>query len=566
MYSPKSNAMTVERKKELDEAAIECIIDDSRSFGDFRRSGMQLFLSVATPGYKGPHRKTVSKNLEKLYYEHRDRLRRIFSTVNDIALTSDIWKNSRRTYFICLTAHYYNSSFQYISLVIGFRRLQGRKISTRLYEYIRYELEQLRIRSKIRSITTDNGSDIKAATSNTEFGIRISCLAHNLNLTVSNGLGLWKKLKDNEGAQPKVAAASTIAMDIISKDDDEASLIDEAEIGDDDSIDDQESSCSIEYVVDKSEPISLRHEEEPADSSGEDEDEQQQKRQAASGTDLDDDSEEREEMTILLSKPNRVVEKVFILLRQTRSLIKLIRKSNILDAYVRQEAKRKQIEHEMTVDNQKQQTTSSSTATTSTERKSKFTDLIIDLHIRWNSTYVMLDRFIVYREIVNVVTHNPTLVVGLDSTQREKLKKLSYSHTDWDCLLALKNVLFPFYRVTELLSARNYQTLEKQQEQKKTGLEQLFIDCNAESPAVTRINTGTEEEAMTVKEEIALLTTIVRRYNIIAATSVASESAFSIAGYVQRKQRASLAPTTLRQLMILRDYQKLLTEENEKNQ
>lgn len=48
------------------------------------------------------------------------------------------------------------------------------------------------------------------------------------------------------------------------------------------------------------------------------------------------------------------------------------------------------------------------------------------------------------------------------------------------------------------------------------------------------------------------LSLFVRRYNIIPATSVASESAFSVAGYVQRKQRASLSPTTLRYLMLLK--------------
>ncbi|CAF4960902.1 unnamed protein product, partial [Rotaria sp. Silwood1] len=51
---------------------------------------------------------------------------------------------------------------------------------------------------------------------------------------------------------------------------------------------------------------------------------------------------------------------------------------------------------------------------------------------------------------------------------------------------------------------------------------------------------------------LPILTSFVRRYSIIPATSVASESAFSVAGYVQRKQRSSLSPTTLRYLMLLK--------------
>ena len=37
---------------------------------------------------------------------------------------------------------------------------------------------------------------------------------------------------------------------------------------------------------------------------------------------------------------------------------------------------------------------------------------------------------------------------------------------------------------------------------------------------------------------------------IILAMSVASESAFSLAGYINRKQRCSLSPTTIRYLMV----------------
>ncbi len=54
------------------------------------------------------------------------------------------------------------------------------------------------------------------------------------------------------------------------------------------------------------------------------------------------------------------------------------------------------------------------------------------------------------------------------------------------------------------------------------------------------------------KAVLPILSSYARRYNFIPTTSVASESAFSVAGYINRKQRASLAPTTLRYLMLLK--------------
>ena len=61
-------------------------------------------------------------------------------------------------------------------------------------------MESLKIKEKIAGITIDNAAVMKKAT-NTDFGIRCSCLAHILNLIVQNGLSLWKKVNLNEEAE-----------------------------------------------------------------------------------------------------------------------------------------------------------------------------------------------------------------------------------------------------------------------------------------------------------------------------------------------------------------------------
>lgn len=74
---------------------------------------------------------------------------------------------------------------------------------------------------------------------------------------------------------------------------------------------------------------------------------------------------------------------------------------------------------------------------------------------------------------------------------------------------------------------------------------------------VSSIDDSTEFQVFwnTFDHRLPKLAKLARRYCIIAATSVASESAFSVAGYLQRKQRASLAPKTLRSCMLLRDLE-----------
>lgn len=177
-------------------AVISCIIQDSRSFDDFRKPGMRKFLSVAVPGYIPPHRATIKANLLQRYRHHRRSLRTVLAKVPEVALTSDVWQNSRGTHFISLTAHFFDRKYQNISLTIGFRQLVGSHIADRLRKYILYELNSLNIQHKVCAITTDNGSNIVCATANTPcFSTRLSCLGHDLNLIVNDGLHLHEAKK-----------------------------------------------------------------------------------------------------------------------------------------------------------------------------------------------------------------------------------------------------------------------------------------------------------------------------------------------------------------------------------
>jgi hypothetical protein len=68
----------------------------------------------------------------------------------------------------------------------GFRKFFGRHLSNRIKAYIEYELKSLQIESKVIGVVTDSGSDIKKAALEC-FDNRFVCLAHNINLTISNG-------------------------------------------------------------------------------------------------------------------------------------------------------------------------------------------------------------------------------------------------------------------------------------------------------------------------------------------------------------------------------------------
>jgi hypothetical protein len=158
-HQVKLQVLTPDLKKKLDDALIYAVIKDSRPFGDFKKDGFQHFLQVVLPGtnYKGPHRTTVRERMTNLYGLYRKALIEELSSVSDIALTTDSWASPRRAHYVCITAHYYDKEFGYISKVISFRRFIGRSFAVRIRQFIRLELKKLKIEKKVCSITTDNG-------------------------------------------------------------------------------------------------------------------------------------------------------------------------------------------------------------------------------------------------------------------------------------------------------------------------------------------------------------------------------------------------------------------------
>ncbi len=183
----------VEERSNLNQIAIDAIIEDGLSFGIFRRKGMSKLLNRIKPGYKGPHRHTAKRVIKKRFYNTRVCFKDKFKNIAKIALTSDMWKSNTKNHHLTLTGHCFNKKFELKSSVLGFKSVSGRHTASNIRNYIDHELKNLEIKDKIAGITTDNASDIKKAV----IGINVTCgcLCHILNLTVQNGLCLWTNLK-----------------------------------------------------------------------------------------------------------------------------------------------------------------------------------------------------------------------------------------------------------------------------------------------------------------------------------------------------------------------------------
>lgn len=119
------------------------------------------------------------------------------------------------------------------------------------------------------------------------------------------------------------------------------------------------------------------------------------------------------------------------LLKRIREMVKFIRKSSLIDTYVREKM--------ASVDGRK--------------------GLVCDLRIRWNSTWLMLDRFLVHRDVINSIISSPDRISGLEKKQKSKLRSFVMSHDDWEMVACIHHILHPFLIATKILSGHKYPTL-----------------------------------------------------------------------------------------------------------
>lgn len=79
------------------------------------------------------------------------------------------------------------------------------------------------------------------------------------------------------------------------------------------------------------------------------------------------------------------------------------------------------------------------------------------LQVRWNTTFLMLDRLLQHHALIDTVVRRR--FDGLSTVQSNRLKLAALTPDDWDVLRALHHVLMGFDVATTIISASEYPTL-----------------------------------------------------------------------------------------------------------
>ena len=128
--------------------------------------------------------------------------------------------------------------------------------------------------------------------------------------------------------------------------------------------------------------------------------------------------------------------KCYNILARIRSTVKFIRNNSLIHNYVRVQR---------------------STASNNVSPSDK--EVVLDLRIRWNSSYRMLNRFLCHKDIIKTIVSSPEKIDGITKEQMAKLKTFVFAHDEWDLVNHLHRILEPFVIATRVLSGRRYPTI-----------------------------------------------------------------------------------------------------------
>jgi len=121
------------------------------------------FLSLLDPKYTPPCRQTVSYSLlPQLCQTYQDKVQSVLDSASDLSLTADIWIDRRMHAFLGVTVHAFNTDTgKPVSCLLAFQAFKGSHAGVKIAEALETIVNDCCIQRKIRSIVTDNPSNMR---------------------------------------------------------------------------------------------------------------------------------------------------------------------------------------------------------------------------------------------------------------------------------------------------------------------------------------------------------------------------------------------------------------------
>ncbi|CAH9106785.1 unnamed protein product [Cuscuta europaea] len=177
----------------LVEENLPYLFSESLAFRDYAQTCLN-------PQYRGYSRKTVKKEISRLYGAEKVRLQNYFANFDGrVTVCSDIWEDTyHNLHYLGLTVHYIDNDWHMHKRVLAFREFNDRHTAEHIYILIERILIEYNLIDKVFAIGFDNATnntvaiprlrELCGSTSLMGRFFHQRCACHVLNLCVQDGL------------------------------------------------------------------------------------------------------------------------------------------------------------------------------------------------------------------------------------------------------------------------------------------------------------------------------------------------------------------------------------------
>ena len=185
------------------------IIKHNYPFNIVEHEYFEIFLNNLEPNFKLISRNTARADVISVYKEEKAKLYKYLDDFDGkISLTTDLWTSDHQNFaYACLTAHYVNEHWELKKKIIAFKSVPYPHDGETLFRFISDIILEWNIDKKLTSVVVDNASSNDSMVKCLKSWLldksllnlggdlfHVRCSAHILNLIVQDGLAIVGKL------------------------------------------------------------------------------------------------------------------------------------------------------------------------------------------------------------------------------------------------------------------------------------------------------------------------------------------------------------------------------------
>ena len=180
-----------QRAEQLTQRICRMIEIDMQPVSVIEDEGFLQVLSFTEPEYVMPCRTTITKRIEHRYEGASCQLKKLLSTAEHVALTTDCWTALTTESYITITCHHIDKEWKLHADVLTTHSLSQRHTAENLAEAVNSAVDDWGLTGRVTTCVHDNGSNIvKAMSPAYVVWDSVPCYAHTLQLAIGDGFAV----------------------------------------------------------------------------------------------------------------------------------------------------------------------------------------------------------------------------------------------------------------------------------------------------------------------------------------------------------------------------------------